>query len=161
MVWKLWLARDRDGDVFLQLVLILKRQKYWGFFASVFVSESDFVPLDLEPTTCWWLLPGWFTDSCEYSKERQWLRIRVDVPVAQWLRIRADSFYLFNHLSPHIVRTLVCHRRSCGTFTRICSLPRGKWLRIQVDVLTIRLPVFIAHGLKIRADCLRYICPYL
>jgi len=38
--------------------------------------------------------------------------------------------------------------------TRICSLPQGQWLRIRVDVLTIRLPVFVSHGLKIWADVL-------
>ena len=84
----------------------------------------------------------------------------VTLPVAYWLRIRADSFYLFNDLSARIVRTSVCHRRSCSTSTRICSLPREQWLRIRVDVLTIRLPVFVAlaHGLKIRADVPR---PYI
>ena len=82
----------------------------------------------------------------------QWLWIRVDVPVAHWLRIRADNLYLFNDLSASIIRSSVCHRRSCGMSTRICSLSRGKWLRIRVDVLTIRLPVFVAHGLKIRSD---------
>ena len=56
---------------------------------------------------------------------RQWLRIRVDVHVAHWLRIRADNFYLLNDLSSRIVRTSMCHRRSCGTSTHICSLPRG------------------------------------
>jgi len=86
------------------------------------------------------------------SPERQWLRIPIDVTVAHWLRIRADNFYLFNDLSACIVRTSVCRQRSCGTSTRICSLPRGQWLWIQVDVLTIHLPVFVAHGLKIRAD---------
>jgi len=55
---------------------------------------------------------------------RQWLRIREDIPVAYWLRIPADNFYLFNDLSARIVRTSVCHRRSCGTSTRICSLTR-------------------------------------
>jgi len=64
---------------------------------------------------------------------------------SHWLRIRADNFYLFNDLS-------VCHRRSGVTSTRICSLPRGKWLRIRVDVLTIRIPIFVAHGLEIPAD---------
>jgi len=59
------------------------------------------------------------------------------------------QFHLFNDLSARIVRTSVCHRRSSGTSTRICSLTRGKWLRIRVDVLTI--PVFVAHGLNIRA----------
>jgi len=83
---------------------------------------------------------------------RQWLWIPVDVPVAHWLRIRADNFYLFNDLSARIVRTSVCHRRSCSTSTHICSITYGKWLRIWVDVLTIRLPVFVAHGLKKWAD---------
>jgi len=83
---------------------------------------------------------------------RQWLRIQVDVPIAHWLRIRAANFYLFNDLSAHIVRTSVCHWRSCGTSTHICSLPRGQWIRIRVDILTIHLPVFVAHELKIRAD---------
>jgi len=78
----------------------------------------------------------------------KWLKIRVDVPAAHWLRIRADNFYLFNDMSARIVRTSVCHRRSCGTSTRICSLTRGKWLRMWVDVLTIHLSVFVVHGLK-------------
>jgi len=82
---------------------------------------------------------------------KQWLRIRVDVRVAHWLRIRADNFYLFNDLFARIIRTSVWRRRSCGTSTRICSLTRQKWLRIRVDVLTIRLPVFVAHGLQLRA----------
>jgi len=64
----------------------------------------------------------------------QWLQIRVNVPVAHWLRIRADDFSSFNDLSARIVRTSVCHRRSCGTSTCICCLIRGKWLRIRVDV---------------------------
>jgi len=41
--------------------------------------------------------------------------------------------YLYNDLSARIVRTSVCHQRSCGTSTRICSLPRGQWLRIRVS----------------------------
>ena len=45
---------------------------------------------------------------CKLQK-RQWLRIRVDVPVAHWIRIRADNFYLFNDLSACIVRTSVCY----------------------------------------------------
>jgi len=67
---------------------------------------------------------------------RQWLRIWVDIPVAHWLRIWADNFYLFNDLSPRIVRTSACHRRSCSTSTCICSLTRGKWLQIRVDIRT-------------------------
>ena len=58
-----------------------------------------------------------------------------------------QNFYLFNDLFARIVRTSVCHRRSCGTSTRICSLTRGKWLQIRVDVLTIRLPVSVPHAL--------------
>jgi len=92
---------------------------------------------------------------------RQWLRIRVDVPVAHWLRIRADNFYLFYDLSARIVRSSVCHGRSCGTSTRICSLPWGKWLRIWVDVLTIHLPVFVAHGLKTGKQAELDLCRYL
>jgi len=87
--------------------------------------------------------------------KRQWLRIRVDVPVAHRRRIRADNFFLFNDLSARIVRTSVCRGRSCGTSTRICSLTWGKWLRIRVDVLMIRLPIFVAHGLKLPVSIAR------
>jgi len=71
---------------------------------------------------------------------RQWLRILVDVAVAHWLRIRADNFYLFNDASARIVRTLVCLPPNVlRTSAHICSLSRGQWLQIRVDVLTIRL----------------------
>ena len=86
------------------------------------------------------------------KNERQWLQIRVDVSVAHWLRIRADIFYLYNDLSACIVRTSVCHRRSCGMSARISSLPWGQWLRIRVDVLTIRLPLFVVRVLQIRTN---------
>ena len=32
-----------------------------------------------------------------------------------------ENFYLFNDLSARIVRTSVCHRRSCGASMHICS----------------------------------------
>jgi len=50
------------------------------------------------------------------------LRIRVDVSVAHWLRIRVDNLYLFNDLSARIVRTSVCHRRSCCTSTHVWGM---------------------------------------
>jgi len=51
----------------------------------------------------------------------RWLRIRVDIPVAQWLRIQADDFYLFNDLSARIVR-----------------------LQSATEGLAVRLPVSVA-----------------
>jgi len=61
--------------------------------------------------------------------------------------------------SPRVGVSASCPVTSCGMSAHICSLTRGKWLRIWVDVLIIRLPIFVAHGLKIQATFARIYSP--